>query len=386
MKKIWNLFKIKTTVLKDLGVLGSSNIIGVLITGIFWFYLANLLGVEEFGEIQYYLGVVGIVYGISLVSTQYTITVTTAKKIKIQSTLFLISLIGGFVSFTIILITLQKFDIGALVIAYIINEMALSYIIGKKLYSEYSKNILLQKILTVVFGLSFYYFFGIEGIIFGLALSYSHFIIIVYKGFKENKINFSLLKPHKEFIINNYMANLVNVLRNNLDKILIVPLAGFVTLGNYALAMQVFAILIIPSELVLKYILPQDASDSSKVELKRSIILVSVGLTIFGIVVLPVLIEYLFPEYIESLDAIRIISISAIPTTIGYLLVSKLLSEEKSKFILYGRLTSMAVFISTLLILTPLLGISGIALSFVFSTTSQTLFFLLVYKIVIIKQ
>ena len=386
MKKIWNLFKIKTTVLKDLGVLVSSNIIGVLITGIFWFYLANLLGVEEFGEIQYYLGVVGIVYGISLVSTQYTITVTTAKKIKIQSTLFLISLIGGFVSFTIILITLQKFDIGALVIAYIINEMALSYIIGKKLYSEYSKNILLQKILTVVFGLSFYYFFGIEGIIFGLALSYSHFIIIVYKGFKENKINFSLLKPHKEFIINNYMANLVNVLRNNLDKILIVPLAGFVTLGNYALAMQVFAILIIPSELVLKYILPQDASDSSKVELKRSIILVSVGLTIFGIVVLPVLIEYLFPEYIESLDAIRIISISAIPTTIGYLLVSKLLSEEKSKFILYGRLTSMAVFISTLLILTPLLGISGIALSFVFSTTSQTLFFLLVYKIVIIKQ
>jgi len=386
MKKIWNLFKIKTTVLKDLGVLGSSNIIGVLITGIFWFYLANLLGVEEFGEIQYYLGVVGIVYGISLVSTQYTITVTTAKKIKIQSTLFLISLIGGFVSFTIILITLQKFDIGALVIAYIINEMALSYIIGKKLYSEYSKNILLQKILTVVFGLSFYYFFGIEGIIFGLALSYSHFIIIVYKGFKENKINFSLLKPHKEFIINNYMANLVNVLRNNLDKILIVPLAGFATLGNYALAMQVFAILIIPSELVLKYILPQDASDSSKVELKRSIILVSVGLTIFGIVVLPVLIEYLFPEYIESLDAIRIISISAIPTTIGYLLVSKLLSEEKSKFILYGRLTSMAVFISTLLILTPLLGISGIALSFVFSTTSQTLFFLLVYKIVIIKQ
>lgn len=386
MKKIWNLFKIKTTVLKDLGVLGSSNIIGVLITGIFWFYLANLLGVEEFGEIQYYLGVVGIVYGISLVSTQYTITVTTAKKIKIQSTLFLISLIGGFVSFTIILITLQKFDIGALVIAYIINEMALSYIIGKKLYSEYSKNILLQKILTVVFGLSFYYFFGIEGIIFGLALSYSHFIIIVYKGFKENKINFSLLKPHKEFIINNYMANLVNVLRNNLDKILIVPLAGFVTLGNYALAMQVFAILIIPSELVLKYILPQDASNSSKVELKRSIILVSVGLTIFGIVVLPVLIEYLFPEYIESLDAIRIISISAIPTTIGYLLVSKLLSEEKSKFILYGRLTSMAVFISTLLILTPLLGISGIALSFVFSTTSQTLFFLLVYKIVIIKQ
>ena len=182
------------------------------------------------------------------------------------------------------------------------------------------------------------------------------------------------------------MANLVNVLRNNLDKILIVPLAGFATLGNYALAMQVFAILIIPSELVLKYILPQDASDSSKVELKRSIILVSVGLTIFGIVVLPVLIEYLFPEYIESLDAIRIISISAIPTTIGYLLVSKLLSEEKSKFILYGRLTSMAVFISTLLILTPLLGISGIALSFVFSTTSQTLFFLLVYKIVIIKQ
>ena len=377
---------VKNKILKELSTIGVSDVFGMGISAIFWFFIASQVEVEEYGEIHYFIAIASFAFIVSLIGTQNAITVFTAKKIKIQSTLFLISLIGGFVSFTIILITLQKFDIGALVIAYIINEMALSYIIGKKLYSEYSKNILLQKILTVVFGLSFYYFFGIEGIIFGLALSYSHFIIIVYKGFKENKINFSLLKPHKEFIINNYMANLVNVLRNNLDKILIVPLAGFVTLGNYALAMQVFAILIIPSELVLKYILPQDASDSSKVELKRSIILVSVGLTIFGIVVLPVLIEYLFPEYIESLDAIRIISISAIPTTIGYLLVSKLLSEEKSKFILYGRLTSMAVFISTLLILTPLLGISGIALSFVFSTTSQTLFFLLVYKIVIIKQ
>ena len=386
MKDFWNLFKIKTTVVKDLGVLGSSNIIGAVITGGFWFYLASALGPEEFGEIQYYLGIVGIAYFVSLISTENTITVTTAKKIKIHSTLFLISFISGAISFIMILVIVQRFDVGALVFAYIVNEMALSYIIGRKLYSEYSKNVLLQKILTVVFGLSFYYFFGVEGIIFGLALSYSHFIIIIYKGFKDNKINFSELKPHKDFIVSNYLANLVNGLRANLDKIIIVPLAGYAILGNYALALLAFTVLIMPSELVLKYIIPQDASGVTKTGLKKITVLFSIGIAAFGMIVLPILIEIFFPEYIESVEAIRIISISAIPTTIGYLLVSKFLSLEKSRFILFGRMISLSIFISSLFLLIPLLGISGIAISYVLSSTSQTTFFVIIYKMIIAKQ
>jgi len=381
MKEFWNLFKGNISVVRDLGFVGTSSIVGSAITGVFWFYLATVLGPEEFGEIQYYLAIAGIAYFVSLISTDNTITVTTAKKIKIHSTLFLISLISGVISFFIILVVVQRFDVGALVLAYIVNEISLSYIVGRKLYADYSKNVLLQKILTMVLGLGLYSLFGVDGIIMGLVLSYSHLIIIIYKGFKDSKINFSGLKPHKDFIVSNYLANLVNGLRANLDKIIIVPLAGYALLGNYSLALQVFTLLVLPSDLVMKYIIPQDASGVTRTGLKKIVVLLSILIAVFGMTVLPILIEIFFPEYNESIEAIRIISISVIPTTIGYFLVSKFLSLEKSRFILYGRLISLSIFVSSLFLLTPLLGIVGVSISYVLSTTSQTIFFSIIYKI-----
>ena len=386
MKNLWNNFKQKINLVKDLGYIGSSNIFGILITSSFWFYLANELKVEEFGEIQYYLGIAGIAYYASLISTSNTITVYAAKKIKINSTLFFISIIASFVSLLAIFVMIQKIDVGILVIGYIINELSLSYLLGKKLYSKYSKNILIQKISSIIFGFSFYYLFGVEGIIFGLALSYIHFIWIIYKGFKESKISFSSLKPYKDFITNNYLEGLVNGFRAHIDKIVISPMIGFVVLGNYSLAIQLFTVLIMPSEIVLKYIIPQDASGISKIELKKIIVLISIGIMIFGIVVLPVFITNFFPKYLDAIEAIKILSISVIPTTIGYIFVSKLLSLEKSRFILYGRMISITIIILSLVILTKPFGITGVATSYVLSTTSQTLFFIFVYKKFIVKN
>ena len=87
-----NTFKQKFEMLKDLGYLGSSNIVGVGISAIFWFYLANLLGAEEYGQIQYYIAIAGIVYLISSFDSPNSITIYAAKNIKIHSTLYLVSL------------------------------------------------------------------------------------------------------------------------------------------------------------------------------------------------------------------------------------------------------------------------------------------------------
>ena len=385
MKNPWNNFKLKLDVLKDLGYLGSSSIIGVGISGVFWFYLANLLGAEGYGEIQYYLGIAGIAYFASMIGTSNTITVYAAKNVKIHSTLFLISLVGGLLSFLVILSILQRLDVGLMIFGYIINELALSYVIGKKLYSKYSKNFIIQKILMVIFGLSFYYLFGPEGIIYGLALSYIHFTIIVYKGFRESRIKFSSLKPHRGFIINNYLESVVNGLRSNIDKIIIVPLVGFTVLGNYALAMQLFVVSIMPSEIVFRYIVPQDASGTPNPQLKWITVFMSIGIAVFGITISPMLITYFFPTYTDAIEAIQIISISAVPTTIGFLFISKLLSLEKSKFILFGRLISMSTITLGMIILSKSFGITGIATAFVLSTTAQTIFFIFAYKKIMVK-
>ena len=73
--------------INDLLLLSSANIGGSGLTLIFWFIIAALLVPNEYGQIQYFLSIAGLAYVISLVGTTEVISVYTAKKIKLQSTL-----------------------------------------------------------------------------------------------------------------------------------------------------------------------------------------------------------------------------------------------------------------------------------------------------------
>ena len=213
MKNLWDILVDKFYSIKNLGYVGSASIIGTGISAFFWLYLANLLGAEDYGEIQYYLAIVGIVYLLSSFGTPNTITVYAAKNIKVNSTLLLISLVGGFIALLVLLGIFQRLDIGLIILGYIIFDLTINYLLGKKLYSKYSKYFLIQKFLSLVFGFGFYYVFGLDGIIYGLAASYIPFIIIVYKICKESEINFSELKSRSGFITNNYFESSIGGLR-----------------------------------------------------------------------------------------------------------------------------------------------------------------------------
>ena len=52
--------KDKIFAFKGLGMIGSADIIGAAITGIFWLSIALFLEVEEYGEIHYFIGIAGI--------------------------------------------------------------------------------------------------------------------------------------------------------------------------------------------------------------------------------------------------------------------------------------------------------------------------------------
>ena len=133
--------------------------------------------------IQYFISIAGLAYTISLVGTQSVITIYTAKKVELQSTLTTISLIIGAVSGGIVFLFFAKVEISFLVIAFMLNDIGLGYILGKKFFVSYSKYFLLQKSFTFLLGILFYFIFGPEGIIFGIVLSYVHFIIINFVFF-----------------------------------------------------------------------------------------------------------------------------------------------------------------------------------------------------------
>ena len=365
--------------IKELATLGSGDVIGSVLSAIFWFYLASQIKPDAYGEIHWFLGIAGIFSYIALFGTLNTITVYSAKNVKIQATLYLISLIAGAIlSFVVILVfpSFYEIDSGILLIAYVINTLALGDLLGRKLYSTYSKYVLTQKGLTLGLGLLFFYYFGYDGILFALALSYVFYIKRIFIIFREQKINFNLVKERIGFITNNYMVFLLAGFNGQIDKIIIAPLLGFTLLGNYSLALQAITIMMIFSAIFYKYILPQDSSGKNTKNLKIFAIIVSISISLVGIFLGPTLVEVFFPKYLEAKDAIRIMSVVIAPSTIALILESQFLGSEKSRVVLIGAIISLVILICGMIILGLNFGIIGLAWSLIIATSAKTVFLL----------
>ena len=381
MTDYWNEIKEKILGQKDLASIGFANIVGTGIAAIFWFYLASVINPENYGEIHYFLGIAGMAQMISLVTTPNVVTVYAAKKIKIESTLFFLSICAGIISCIIVFILFERIDVSLLILSYIIFEMVNGILIGRSLFKRYAKFFLIQKILTLILGITFYFTFGFEGIIFALVLSYVPSIWIVINEFKNSQINFSLLKPRKGFILNNYLINISSAISSQIDKIIIAPILGFELLGNYALALQFFAVLMILTNIVFKYILAQESSGKDKNRLKNYTILFSIAIALFGMIAIPKIIPILFPKFINSIDAMQIISLLVIPGTIAMLYESKLLAKEKSKFLLISKITATVIIIVGFLTVGIAYEIIGLALTLLFASIFQAGFLFMSYQI-----
>ena len=368
--------------IKELATLGSGDVIGSVLSAIFWFYLASQIKPDAYGEIHWFLGIAGIFSYIALFGTINTITVYSAKNVKIQATLYLISLIAGAVLSLIIIIVFPAFyeiDSGVLVIAYIINTLALGDLLGRKLYSTYSKYVLTQKALTLGLGLAFFYYFGYEGILFALSLSYVFYIKRIFIIFREQKINFNLVKERIGFITNNYMVFLLAGFNGQIDKIIIAPLLGFALLGNYSLALQAITIMMTFSAIFYKYILPQDSTGKNTKNLKIFAIIVSVSISLVGIFLGPTVIEVFFPKYLEAKNAIQIMSLVIAPSTIALIFESQFLGSEKSRVVLIGAIISLVILTGGMIILGLNFGIIGLAWSLIIATTAKMVFLLIMH-------
>jgi len=370
-------------IIRDISAVGGADIFGTAMSAIFWFYLASQIEPSSYGEIGWFLGIAGLFSGIALFGTASTLTVYTAKKTQIQSTLNFISLSASVILSFIVIVLFPSFytiDIGIILIAFVINTLAIGDLLGRKQYSNYSKYTLVQKGLTLGLGFSFFYFFGYESIIFALAISYVLHFKRIFSIFKEMKINFNLIKPRIGFIGNNYFMSMLTIASGQVDKIVVAPLLGFAILGNYSLSVQVISVMLILPNVFQKYLLPQESTGVKNKKPKIIVIVFSVFITILGIFVAPILINELFPKFSEAVDAIRIMSLVIIPTTISLILESEFLGNEKSRVVLIGTAILVTSLIIGMLVLGSLMGIEGVAYSLVIAHTAKLGFYLIAKK------
>ncbi len=379
MDNLWKKLVELITRFKGLTILGSASGIVNVMGAIFWFFMASILGASHYGEITYSIAIASIAAKISLLGSANTIMVYSAKGVKIQPPMFFISIIASFIaSMVLFFVFLTDISVSLYAIGFVVFTLVTSDLLGRKYYSLYAKYLILQKSLLVVLAVGLYYIIGVEGVILGIALSFFPFGYIIFKEFKDNKLDFSVIKNRYRFITNNYLLDLSDAFVGSLDKIIILPIIGFVLLGNYQLGVQFFALLTIIPNLVYQYTLSHDASGNSNKLLKKMIIILAVIISLLSIFLTPILIPGLFPEYSASVEIIQIISITVIPATVTVTYISKFLGMAKSSIVLIGSGVYLAVQIPTLIIFTSLYGVNGSATAIALSYTIQALYFIII--------
>jgi len=379
MKDIKGKFKTIINRFRDLTFLSISNIVTNGIGGVFWLYMASLLGTKGYGEISYIISIAMISSTISLAGMANILIVYGAKNVKIQSTIFLIGLISSVItSLIVFFFVANDITISLYIIGFVIFTLISAELIGQKLFLKYSKIIIVQKIMLVVFSITLYHFIGLQGVVLGIALSFLVFSFIIYETFKEMKVDFSIFKGRYRFTINSFLLDISTAFNGSLDKIIVAPLLGFSLLGNYQLGLQFIGLLHIIPGMLFSYILSQDASGTSTKIIKKIIIYISIILAVLSITLSPILVPVLFPKFTDAVVAIQIMSVSIIPSAITLTYVSKYLGSTNSKIVIIGSGSYLAIQIISLIILGNIYGLNGAATAIVISSIAHVIYFIII--------
>jgi O-antigen/teichoic acid export membrane protein len=374
MVKFWENLSSKIFAVKGLATIGIVDIISNAISGIFWIVFAGYLGAENLGEISYLLAIAGIGSAVALVGSENSLMVYIPKKVQLQGTVFLLAIIMSCITATVLFFIFSEPSVSFLTIGYVLFGLVISEILGKRLYTLYSKYMIIHKILLVCSVVGFYFAFGIQGILFGMALAFTPFLIEVIKVIRNSKIDFSLLKIKFEFMRNMYFLSLSGIAIRTSDKLIIAYIFGYEILGNYHIGLQVVEVLQLLTTILYKYTLPHDASGTENIKLKKISFYLSFVISITAFFLSPILLPIMFPKFSHVIEIVQISSFALVPNALTAIYTSKFLGNEKSNTVVISLIIYFVIQITSIILLGNIFGVNGIASSFVLAAVGQATF------------
>ncbi len=369
----WNNFK-KNKAFSGIFTIGIGNIVGGAITYSFWIFLAGILGAESFGQLSYFLAIMGMASVAASFGGPFTMQVYVSKGLKIESVLYFISIITNLIGAIILFFMFEDVGLSLLVIGTSVFNIYLVELIGKKLFSKHSVILIIQKLLFVGLSLLFFFIFGFEGILIGFALSNFIFVKHVINILRKEKLNFNIITEKKKIFFSNYLSNLASTTRNHIDELLAVPLFGLSFLGNYFLGLQLIGLLYFLPSIVVKYTLSEDSRGNSTRKVKGITILISIIVSVSGALILPELLPIFLPTFTETVLLVPILCFAAIPRAITLMLMSSFLAKEKNFHIPIGHLISIIILVAGIFISFQLSSEIGIAYSYVFAMSGSAIY------------
>ena len=88
----------------------------------------------------------------------------------------------------------------------------------------------------------------------------------------------------------------------------------------------------------------------------------------------------MFPEFLEAVSIVQIVSLAVIPGTINYMYISKFLGNLQNRIILMSSSIFLISIISGMLILGKFYDVHGIAIAFVLAISAESIFLIISNK------
>jgi len=139
-------------------------------------------------------------------------------------------------------------------------------------------------------------------------------------------------------------------------------------------------VMILFASISFKLLLLNDTEGKDSKKMSLVILLISTIISILGIILGPQIIPILFPQFINVIEIIPIMSLAVIPNTLVLIFSSKFLGNEKSKFILIGTIIYATSYLLLILLLGATYGIHGLAYTFLITSTGYAIYLICIYK------
>ena len=377
IKKIIALMKSETGLL----YIGIGNTGSSVLGGLLWFILAGFLSVDNYGVVNYYIAISNIFFALGLIGLDATIITFLAKKeqaIHFQATSL------AFISALIIasILSIYNWSIGILSATQILFMMTLAEKLGTKKYRQYAFFIIGQRIAQMILSIALYFPLGILGILIGYILGNVIFSFrYILRSITNFTLQFAQIKEKLNFALHSYSSNIVRNFTLYLDKLLIVPLFGYYILGLYQLAFQFFLFLSIIPLSLYSYLLPEESGGVDRKTIKLLGLSLSITAAIAALVGLPVIIEWLFPNFVDSIPIVRIISLAIIPATITAILNATFLGRGRSKIVFIAGIAYIIALVTGLITIGQIFGSIGLAITILVAQIVQATYLVINKKI-----
>lgn len=371
--------------------LGIGQVVSMFVTLIISIMFANMISPESYGNYKYILSIASLLAlstlnGMDSAVTQsitrgFDGTLNSGLKTKIRW-----GALGSIASLIISTYYFMNSNI-TLTVAFIIVAIFLPFIEsfdiynsllwGKKLFNIQVKYDIVRKIITLIFITAIIYAtknIHIILIIYFLSLVVPN-IFFYYKTYKKYQSNDKVDTDSAQYGKNLSMVYIINVILNELDKILVFQHIGATDLARYSIAIaptdQIKGLMKNINSLAMPQFIQRTMIDIKKTIWKKISVLIigSILIVVIYILIIPLFFKIFFPKYITSITLSRILSLSLIPVIVSSFLYTVLEAKKAQRQIYQYNIYSGVFGITILFPLIYFYGVWGAIISRIITRT-----------------